>query len=249
MKRDCYRFITLGLEATAIASEVSFMEARLAIKHKVEVCADESKRGSIVTETKPTNSTLQAIQRAASAGVQASSLNKEVEKLLSSQQLPNLGDVNHISDDFLHLFGGCIQNHPLVAAAVDIALILSTSLRQAANFLNILPNLSHELQSSQDTTTHLRPLGYAPLIQHILQVSCAESLSPSDLFHRWDVPNFVSHLLRDTINKWDSLTKLVEELEISQNFPALYPKLLHMAPCYQSSRGKFCSVINVYNNK
>lgn len=229
---------TLGLQETVIASEVNFMESYQAIKHKIGLCAHENQRDSMIADIKSPNSTLQAIQRAASAGVQASSLNKEVEKLLLSKQLPSLGDALHISEDFLHLFGGSVEDQPLVAAAVDIALILSTSLRQAANFLNILPNFSHDLQNIQEAVpSRLRSMGYAPLIQNVLQVTGAESSSPSDLFHRWDVPNFVSHFFRDTLNMWDSFTRLVKELGMSQSSSVLYPKFLQLAACYHSSRG------------
>lgn len=48
----------------------------------------------------------QAIQRAASAGWQSSLLNKELEKLLSSERLPHILNVKHISEGMVPFLRG-----------------------------------------------------------------------------------------------------------------------------------------------
>lgn len=73
--------------------------------------------------------------------------------------------------DFLQLFGGSVDEQPIVTAAVDIALILSSSIRQAANFLNIAAKYSYELQNIHTAVaTRQPPMGFLPFLQNILQV-------------------------------------------------------------------------------
>ncbi|KAJ1528811.1 hypothetical protein ONE63_007188 [Megalurothrips usitatus] len=227
---------TLKLESSEVSSEVNFIESYQTLKLKIAASAIQSNRQlHHGPNPKSQNTTLLAIQRAASAGVQTSSLNKEVEKLLSSQHLPRVVDVDFIPKDFLHLFGGSMKEQPVVAAAVDIALILSSNIRQAASFFY---SISQELQNIQLTAPiRSRSMGFLPLIQNILQVSISESVSPSELLNRWDVLNFTSRHLKDALQFWDSLVKLSKEPLTSDYYAVLYPKFLQLATSWHTIGG------------
>lgn len=228
---------TLALEESEIAVEVNFIEIYRMVKLKVDGCLEESnKLSGHISVPKNKKSTLQVIQRAASAGVQSSLLNKELEKLLSSERLPRVLNVEHISEDFLQLFGGSVDEQPVVTAAVDIALILSSSIRQAANFLNIAAKYSYELQNIHTAVaTRQPPMGFLPFLQNILQTTSSEQVTTLELLHGWEAPNFLTKCLRDTLYFWDSLNKLLKEVQVS-NYVLSFPKLCQLGSFYMSSR-------------
>ncbi|XP_034238268.1 uncharacterized protein LOC117643458 isoform X2 [Thrips palmi] len=228
---------TLNLQESEIAAEVNFIEVYRTVKLKVEGCLEQSNKSfDHLAVPKNQNSTLQVIQRAASAGVQSSLLNKELEKLLSSERLPRVLNVEHISEDYLQLFGGSVDEQPIVTAAVDIALMLSSSIRQAANFLNIAGKYSYELQNIHTAVaTRQPPMGFLPFLQNILQATTSEPVSTLNLLHGWETPSFLTKCLRDTLHFWDSLNKLLEEVQVS-NYVVSFPKLCQLTSSYMSSR-------------